>query len=135
MCSSRNKNPVDQTVNLDNPCIHSLALIIMQISHKQPRVVAKFINKYKIYLWNSRNIVTTATLCAQFINEWTSYGTKDFARFEFEMGLAVMSWLIEAEWWIYASVKHINIGSNNGLSPVRRQAIICTNAAILSIRL
>ena len=76
MCSSRDKNPVDQTVNLDKPCIPSVAFIFMQISHKQPGVVAKFINKYKIYLWNSRNIVTTATLCAQFLYEWTSYGTR-----------------------------------------------------------
>ena len=34
---------------------------------------------------------------------------------------------------IYASVKHTNIASDNGLSPVRRQAIIWINAAILSI--
>ena len=34
----------------------------------------------------------------------------------------------------YASVQHINIASDDGLSPVRRQAIIWTNAAILSIR-
>ena len=34
----------------------------------------------------------------------------------------------------YASVKHTIIGSDNGLSPVRQQAIIWTNAAILSIR-
>ena len=41
---------------------------------------------------------------------------------------------IEAEWRMYASVKHAAIDSNNGLSPVRRQAIIWTNAALLSIK-
>ena len=30
----------------------------------------------------------------------------------------------EAEWHIYASVQHTNIGSDNGLAPLRRQAII-----------
>ena len=39
----------------------------------------------------------------------------------------------EAEWRIYASVKLTIIGSDNGLSPVRRQAIIWTNAGILLI--
>ena len=34
----------------------------------------------------------------------------------------------------YVSVKHTNIASDNGLSPIWRQAIISTNAAILSIR-
>ena len=40
--------------------------------------------------------------------------------------------LIEAEWRIYASVNLI-IGSDNGLSPGRRQAIIWTNDGILLI--
>ena len=39
----------------------------------------------------------------------------------------------ETEWRIYASVKHTNIGSDNGLSPGRRQAIIWANAGILLI--
>ena len=34
---------------------------------------------------------------------------------------------------IYALVNRVSIGSDNGLSPVRHQAIIWTNAAILSI--
>ena len=34
---------------------------------------------------------------------------------------------------IYASVNWVSIGSNNGLSPDRRQAIIWTNAGILLI--
>ena len=42
-------------------------------------------------------------------------------------------WLIEAEWRIYASATWTIIGSDNGLSPVRRQDIIWTNAGILSI--
>ena len=48
--------------------------------------------------------------------------------------LHIVYQLIEAEWRIYASVKHTNIASDNGLSPVRRQAIISTNADISSIR-
>ena len=39
----------------------------------------------------------------------------------------------EVEWRIYASVKLTIIASENGMSPDRRQAIIWTNAAILSI--
>ena len=38
-----------------------------------------------------------------------------------------------AEWRIYASVKHTNIGSDNGLSPGQRQAIIWTNDGIYLI--
>ena len=34
--------------------------------------------------------------------------------------------------YVYASVNWVSIGSNNGLSPGRRQAIIWTNADILS---
>ena len=41
--------------------------------------------------------------------------------------------LIEAEWHIYASVNHTITGSDNGLSPDRRQAIIWTNVGILLI--
>ena len=35
--------------------------------------------------------------------------------------------------WILASVNHAMISPNNGLSPVRHQAIIWTNAGLLSI--
>ena len=41
--------------------------------------------------------------------------------------------LIEAEWRIYASENLTTIGSVNGLSPGRRQAITWTNAGILLI--
>ena len=41
--------------------------------------------------------------------------------------------LIEAEWRIHPSLKWVTIGSDNGLSPVLRQAIIWTNAGILLI--
>ena len=34
---------------------------------------------------------------------------------------------------IYASVNRVRIGSDNGLSPIRRQTIIKTNAGLLSI--
>ena len=37
----------------------------------------------------------------------------------------------EAEWRLYASINNGIIGSNNVLSPVRRQAIIWTNAGLL----
>ena len=40
---------------------------------------------------------------------------------------------MEAEWHIYASVNYTIMGSDNGLSPGRRQAIIGTNAGILLI--
>ena len=36
--------------------------------------------------------------------------------------------LIEAEWRVYASIKHAIILLDNGLTPVRRQDIIWTNA-------
>ena len=49
------------------------------------------------------------------------------------MLVAVSNITIEAEWRIYASVKHTNIGSDNGLSPGRRRAIIWTSAGILLI--
>ena len=42
--------------------------------------------------------------------------------------------IIEAEWRIYAAVNYATIGSDNGLSPVRRQTIIWNNAGILLIR-
>ena len=44
-----------------------------------------------------------------------------------------MAYLIEAEWRIYASLNWVIIGSDNGLLPVRCQAIIWTNAGILLI--
>ena len=45
----------------------------------------------------------------------------------------VVHQLIEAEWRIYASLNWVILGSDNGLSPVRRQAIIWTNSGILLI--
>ena len=43
------------------------------------------------------------------------------------------AWLIEAKWCIYESLNWVIIGSDNGLSPVQRQAMIWTNAGILLI--
>ena len=43
------------------------------------------------------------------------------------------AWLIEDEWRMYASVNYNVIGSDNGLPPDRRQAVIWTNAGILLI--
>ena len=36
----------------------------------------------------------------------------------------------QTEWRFHVAVKHTNIASDNGLSPVRRQAITWTNAVI-----
>ena len=44
------------------------------------------------------------------------------------------SYVLFAEWHIYVSVNYAIIGSDNGLSPVRRQPIIWTNDGSLSIR-
>ena len=41
---------------------------------------------------------------------------------------------IEAEWRIYASMNYDNIGSDDGLSPGRCQAIIWANICLFSIR-
>ena len=35
---------------------------------------------------------------------------------------------------MYASVNQVSIGLDNGLSPIRRQTIIWTNAGLLSVR-
>ena len=40
---------------------------------------------------------------------------------------------MEAEWRTYPSVSWVIIGSDNGLSPNRHQAIIWTNAELLLI--
>ena len=47
--------------------------------------------------------------------------------------IALISQFIEAEWRIYATLNWVIISSDNGLSPVRRQVIIWTNAGILLI--
>ena len=39
--------------------------------------------------------------------------------------------IVETEWRIYGSLNWVTFGSDNGLSPTRRQAIIWTNARIL----
>ena len=57
-----------------------------------------------------------------------------FANTLIDMYHCLHSWyLIEAEWRIYASENYDIIGSDNGLSPDRHQAIIWTNAGILLI--
>ena len=51
------------------------------------------------------------------------------------IGLTLYMVLTHWGWWrIYASVQHANIGSDNGLSPGRRQTIIWTNAGILWVQ-
>ena len=47
--------------------------------------------------------------------------------------LRSLVWLIEVDWRIYASVQQAILGSDNGFSPIRRQAIIWTHADLLPI--
>ena len=51
------------------------------------------------------------------------------------MQQTLLAAISEDEWRIYASVKYVITGSDNGLSLPRRQAITRTNADLLSIRL
>ena len=67
--------------------------------------------------WNQYATPTTS-LCGGYNKTWNS-------------NTPVVQ-LIEAEWHIYVS-KLTNIGSDNGLSPSRCQAIISTNAGMLLI--
>ena len=50
---------------------------------------------------------------------------------------AVSHWVSANLGWdlcrIYASVNRINIGSDNGLTPIRRQAIILNNNVLMTI--
>ena len=53
------------------------------------------------------------------------------------VSITTTTWHINScpTWWrIYASINWDSIGSDNGLSPIRRQAIIWTNAGLLWIR-
>ena len=45
----------------------------------------------------------------------------------------IFVWSIDTQWCIYTSVKQAVIVSDNGLLPVRRQAMIWTNADLLPI--
>ena len=45
----------------------------------------------------------------------------------------MFAYLISPWCRIYASVNRVHIGSDNGLSPVRRQAVTWTNIHLLSI--
>ena len=49
--------------------------------------------------------------------------------------LALGALILEAEWCLHSSVNQTIIGSDNCLSPNRRQAIISTDTGILSIGL
>ena len=46
---------------------------------------------------------------------------------------SILLWPIEAEWRIYASAHYANIGSDNFLSPGRRQATVSTDDGLLLI--
>ena len=69
------------------------------------------------------------------LSGWMCTTKKQHVRFVTLLYVQQFVWvkLIEAEWRIYASLNRAIIGSDNGLSPVRRQAIIWTNVGILLI--
>ena len=78
----------------------------------------------------------------KFVTRWTSlFHVPDSKHFFFRKFYLKMSVLFSPqcvnslcnEGRIYASVNYAIIGSDNGLSPARRQAIIWTNAGILLI--
>ena len=46
---------------------------------------------------------------------------------------AFQGWFNSSQWRIYVSANEVGIISDNGLSPIRRQAIIFTNYGLLSI--
>ena len=50
-------------------------------------------------------------------------------------GISHRNKLISSQWRIYASVNWVSINSDNGLSRIRHQAIIWTNAGLMSINL
>ena len=59
--------------------------------------------------------------------------TNPYPNFSGSLTKPSWSYLIEAEWGIYASANHTIIGWDNGLLPGQRQAITLTNAVILLI--
>ena len=77
----------------------------------------------------------------RFESKWKSFWTKNiFYKYYLHTMVAIFclshypwGYLIEAEWCIYASVKLSIIGSDNGSSPGRCQAIIWANDGVLSI--
>ena len=62
-------------------------------------------------------------MCSWRTNITYSWERNEYHEMNIHSGHAVIS-LIEAEWRIYASENYVIVGSDNGLSPVRRQAII-----------
>ena len=48
----------------------------------------------------------------------------------FKLFLQLITYLIEVEWHIYASMNKNMIGSDNGLTPVRRQVISETDVVL-----
>ena len=66
--------------------------------------------------------------------DWTSLSTTFEKRVFLASDTFVNAWNHLPQCRISASVNSVCIGSNNGLSPDRRQAIIWTNAGILLIR-
>ena len=74
--------------------------------------IAGYLTHCGIFRWSYWNILTT-----------------------FLITIMALPLLIKVKWLIDASVNQPNIGSNNGLSPIRHQTIIWTNADLFTIRL
>ena len=96
--------------------------------------------------WASDDLLSSKPLGKKFSEMWISLNNikihliMSSAKYQsFCSGLNVSPFdprlkLVEAGWRICAPVQHTNIGSDDGLSPGRHQAIICTNDGILLIR-
>ena len=86
-------------------------------------------------MWSECDI-TTAILNHQISWAWACFSTilqKDTVQLFCKGEVGSVLKLISPYCRVYASVNQVSIGSDNGLSPVWRQAIILTNAGLLSI--
>ena len=78
-------------------------------------------------------LIPTPLSCIARYNTLKKKGKKDSTFLLFSCGFLLEN-LTHLPWCrIYLSVNWISIGSGNGLSPIRRQAITWTNAHLLSI--
>ena len=71
--------------------------------------------------------LTYATITSNNGGDWRKIATPFVENHDCN---STVSYLIEAEWRMYASLNWVVIDSDNGVLPVRRQAIIRTNAGI-----
>ena len=79
------------------------------------------------YIWAQLKLVHVPC-----VMEWWTY-TLLYEAMEGEVINHTLTWQVETEWRIFASINLTLIGSDNGLSPGRRQAIIWANATVLLI--